>query len=167
MNNVTLIGRLTKDPETRYTQAQEPVVRFTLAVDRAGRDAGADFISCTAFGKTAEVIGKYCTKGRQIGIQGCIRTGSYERQDGTKTYYTEVTVYRMDLIGSREDAPAPQAAPAPSYQTARAAAPAPAPTYQTMQAPQGRYYAAEPVHAEQIPVNWMAEPIQPDEDLPF
>lgn len=152
MNQVQLTGRLTKDPEVRYTQNQEPVARFTLAVDRAGKDAGADFIGCSAFGKTAEVIGKYCQKGRLIGVTGRIRTGSYQKQDGSKIYYTEVAADRMEFLGGREDG-------APTYQTAQAAAPAPAPTYRTPEAPAPRQ--------EQIPVDWMAEPLTPDADLPF
>lgn len=163
MNAVTLTGRLTKDPEVRYTQNQEPVARFTLAVDRAGKDAGADFISCSAFGKTAEVIGQYCKKGRLIGTTGRIRTGNYQKQDGSKVYYTEVAVDRMEFLGGREESAA-QAAPqayAPAYQTAQAAAPAPAPTYQTAQAP------APQRRQEQIPVDWIAEPLTPDADLPF
>lgn len=156
MNNVTLTGRLTKDPELRYTQTQEPVARFTLAVDRAGKDAGADFIGCTAFGKTAEVIGKYCQKGRMIGISGRIRTGSYQKQDGSKVYYTEVAADRMEFLGGREESSAPA-----SYQTTQAAAPAPAPSYQTAQAP------APQKRQEQIPVDWMAEPLTPDADLQF
>lgn len=154
MNNVTLTGRLTKDPELRYTQTQKPVVRFTLAVDKPNRDAQADFIQCTAFDKTAEVINNYCKKGRMIGVNGRITTGSYQKQDGSKVYYTEVTVSQMEFIGGREDG-------GQTYQTAQAAAPAPAPSYQTTQAP------APQRRQEQIPVDWMAEPLTPDADLPF
>lgn len=153
MNQVTLTGRLTKDPEVRYNQNQEPIARFTLAVDRPGRDAGADFIGCTAFGKTAEVVGQYCKKGRLIGVAGRIRTGNYQKQDGSRVYTTDVTVDRMEFLGGREDS-------APTYQTQQAAAPAPAPTYRTPEAP-------APRRTEQIPVDWIAEPLTPDEDLPF
>lgn len=104
MNSVILIGRLTKDPETRYTTGdnQMAVCRFTLAVDRIGKDKGADFIGCVAFGKTAEVIGKYMSKGRQMAVNGHIQTGSYEK-DGQKRYTTDVIVDRMEFVGSKND----------------------------------------------------------------
>lgn len=152
MNNTLLTGRLTRDPNMSYTQDQKPVARFTLAVDRGSRDGGADFISCVAYDKTADVIGQYCKKGRLIGVQGKIRTGSYQKQDGTKVYTTEVAVDRMEFLGGREES-------APQYQTAQAAAPAPAPQYQTTQAP--------PPRPQQQPLQWYPEPIQPDADLPF
>ena len=154
MNQVVLTGRLTRDPEIRYTQTQKAVARFTLAVDKPNRDAQADFIACTAFDKAAEVIGKYCQKGRLIGVSGRISTGSYQKQDGSKAYYTEVTVSQMEFLGGREDG-------GQTYQTAQAAAPATAPSYQTAQAP------APQRRQEQIPVDWMAEPLTPDADLPF
>lgn len=154
MNQVVLTGRLTKDPEIRYTQTQEPVARFTLAVDKPNRDAKADFVPCTAFGKTAEVIGKYCQKGRMIGVSGRLHTDSYQKQDGTRVYTTDVTVDRMEFLGGREEG-------GQTYQTAQAVAPAPAPSYQTAQAP------APQRRQEQIPVDWMAEPLTPDADLPF
>ena len=104
MNLVALVGRLTKDPETRYTTGdnQMAVCRFTLAVDRIGKDKGADFIGCVAFGKTAEVIGKYMSKGRQMAVKGHIQTGSYEK-DGQKRYTTDVIVDRMEFVGSKND----------------------------------------------------------------
>lgn len=104
MNLVALIGRLTKDPETRYTTGdnQMAVCRFTLAVDRIGKDKGADFIGCVAFGKTAEVIGKYMSKGRQMAVNGHIQTGSYDK-DGQKRYTTDVIVDRMEFVGSKND----------------------------------------------------------------
>lgn len=109
MNLVALIGRLTKDPETRYTTGdnQMAVCRFTLAVDRIGKDKGADFIGCVAFGKTAEVIGKYMSKGRQMAVTGHIQTGSYEK-DGQKRYTTDVIVDRMEFVGSKTEKPQEQ-----------------------------------------------------------
>ena len=156
MNQVILTGRLTRDPEIRYTQTQKPVARFTLAVDKPNRDAQADFINCTAFDKAAEVICKYCQKGRLIGVVGRIHTDSYQKQDGSRVYTTDVTVDRMEFLGGREESAAPG-----NYQTTQAAAPAPAPSYQTAQAP------APQKRQEQIPVDWMAEPLTPDADLPF
>lgn len=100
MNKCVLSGRLTADPETRQTKDQTPVCSFTLAVDRRGE--GADFISCTAFGKTAENIGKFFSKGKPIAISGRITTGSYTKNDGTKVYTTSVTVEEFDFIESKK-----------------------------------------------------------------
>ena len=107
MNSVTLIGRLTKDPETRYTESGLAVTKFTLAVDRASKDGGADFISIRVFGKTAENCERFLRKGRQAGISGRIQTGSYEKRDGTKVYTTEVIADRVEFLGSREQAEPP------------------------------------------------------------
>ncbi|MGU8529901.1 single-stranded DNA-binding protein [Clostridium perfringens] len=103
MNKVILIGRLTKDPELRFTAIKGTAVsRFTLAVNRSYKnEAGeyeADFISCIAYGKTGENIAQYMTKGRQLAISGNIRTGSYEAQDGTRRYTTDVVVEGFNFI---------------------------------------------------------------------
>jgi single-strand DNA-binding protein len=98
MNACQIIGRLTKDPETRYTSSQMAVTRFTLAVNRQGKDKGADFIPIVVFGSTAEVCEKYLAKGKQVGIEGRIQTGSYEKQDGTKVYTTDVIANRVHFI---------------------------------------------------------------------
>lgn len=105
MNNVVLIGRLARDPELRYgAESQNAIARFTIAVDRPmSKDREADFISCVAFGKTAEFIEKYFTKGKQIAIQGNIRTGSYTNKDGQKVYTTDVQVDRVEFVGSKSD----------------------------------------------------------------
>lgn len=94
LNKVLLMGRLTKDPEIRYTSGNNiPVARFTVAVDRnfvkQGEERQADFINCTAWNKTAEFINNYFTKGRAIVICGRLQTGSYEK-DGVKHYTTDV-----------------------------------------------------------------------------
>lgn len=100
MNKVILIGRLTKDPELRYAPGTGTgVSRFTVAVNRRKKEDGADFINCVAFGKTAETISQYLTKGRQIAITGSIRTGSYDK-DGVKHYTTDVAVDGFEFIGS-------------------------------------------------------------------
>lgn len=107
MNKVILMGRLTKDPDIRYAQTQEPtcVAKFTLAVDRrVKRDSGqqsADFISCVAFKKSAEFIKKYCHKGTKLCISGRIQTGSYTKKDGTKTYTTDVVVDEQEFAESK------------------------------------------------------------------
>lgn len=107
MNKVILMGRLTKDPDIRYAQTQEPtcIAKFTLAVDRrVKRDSGqqsADFISCVAFKKSAEFIEKYCHKGTKLCISGRIQTGSYTKKDGTKTYTTDVVVDEQEFAESK------------------------------------------------------------------
>lgn len=119
MNNVVLMGRLTKDPDVRYTQAQEPmaIARYTLAVDRnrAKKDGeqNADFISCVAFGKAGEFAEKYLKKGTKICIRGHIQTGSYDHKDGYKVYTTEVVVDQQEFCeGAKQDTAARPQAPA-------------------------------------------------------
>lgn len=106
MNKVTLMGRLTKDPEMRYSSNNNtPIVKFTLAVDRKfkqGDDKQADFVSCTAFSKTAEFIEKYFQKGKQMGLFGRINTGSYEKE-GQKIFTTDVIVEDVYFTGSKKD----------------------------------------------------------------
>ena len=106
MNNVTLIGRLTRDPEVRYTSStQMAVARFTIAVDRQFKRDGeptADFISIVAFGKTAELCERFISKGRQVAIEGRIQTGSYTNKDGNKVYTTDVVANRVEFLGGRE-----------------------------------------------------------------
>ena len=98
MNKVILMGRLTRDPEVRYTQGNEPmaIARYTLAVDRRGRkdggEATADFIQCVAFRNNAEFAEKYLRQGTKIAITGRIQTGSYVNQEGNKVYATNVIV---------------------------------------------------------------------------
>ena len=104
MNKVVLMGRLTRDPELRFTAVSGTAVsRFAVAVDRKKKDDGADFINCVAFGKTAETISQYLVKGRQILIEGNIRTGSYENDEGKKIYTTNVNVERFEFIGNKAD----------------------------------------------------------------
>lgn len=111
MNNVILTGRFTRDPEVRYSQGEQPsaIARFTLAVDRRGKQGEADFISCVAFGKTAEFIEKYFKKGSKINLQGRIQTGSYTNKDGNKVYTTDVIAEQVEFgesKGSGSAAPA-------------------------------------------------------------
>lgn len=118
MNKVILMGRMTKDPEVRYSQNGSDsmaIARFSIAVDRRGRDQGADFISCVAFGKTAETIEKYTHKGSKLLIDGHIQTGSYTNKEGSKVYTTDVIIDSFEFAeskaseGSQSTAPAPQA----------------------------------------------------------
>ena len=102
MNIVTLTGRLTKDPEIRYTQSGMCVAAFTIAVDRFTKEGKtADFPRITAFGKTAENMEKYCHKGMMLGVQGRIQTGSYEK-DGKKVYTTDVMADRVEFLSKSE-----------------------------------------------------------------
>ena len=125
MNLVILLGRLTKDPEIRYAQGDQgtKIATFTLAVDRKYKKEGqptADFIRCTAFGKTAEIVERYCTKGKQVAITGEIQTGSYQKQDGTTVYTTDIICNQVQLLGSSDQA-------ARTTQHAQPPAPAPQP----------------------------------------
>lgn len=107
MNKVTLMGRLTKDPELRYSANNNTAIsKFTLAVDRRysrdSEDRQADFISCTAFGKTAEFINNYFVKGRQMALSGRINTGSYEKE-GQRFYTTDVIAEEVFFTGSKKE----------------------------------------------------------------
>lgn len=107
MNKVILMGRLTRDPEVRYSQGAEPmaVARYTLAVDRRGRrdenGQNADFISCVAFARNAEFAEKYFRKGTKIAITGRIQTGSYNNREGRKVYTTDVVIEDQEFAESK------------------------------------------------------------------
>jgi single-strand DNA-binding protein len=100
MNLVVLTGRLVRDPELKYGQSGMAYCKFTLAVNRMRKDDPADFISCAAFGKTAELIGEYLRKGNNTGVQGRIQTSTFE-VNGEKRYRTEVIVDRIEFLESR------------------------------------------------------------------
>ena len=109
MNQVNLVGRLTKDPEVRYTSSQMAVARFTVAVDRQKDKSGeqkTDFISTVCFGKTAELVERYLGKGRLVGVTGSIQTGSYEK-DGRKVYTTDVVADRVEFLDKGDTAGKP------------------------------------------------------------
>jgi single-strand DNA-binding protein len=112
MNRVILIGRLTRDIEVKYTQSAEPmaVAKFSLAVDRGAKKEGqptADFINCTAFGKTAENVSKFFAKGNKIAVVGSLRVESYKGQDGVNKTYVNVVVDSFDFCESRGNTSAP------------------------------------------------------------
>ena len=111
MNRVELMGRLTKEPDVRYTQAEQPmaVARYTLAVDRRKKDQEADFIQCVAFGKAGEFAEKYLHKGMKIAVSGRIQTGSYKKNDQT-IYTTEVVIEDQEFCERKTEA-APAAVP--------------------------------------------------------
>lgn len=107
MNKVVLMGRLTRDPEVRYSQGEKAiaVARWSLAVQRRFKTEGgadADFINCVAFGKSAEFAEKYFRQGMKICISGRIQTGSYTNRDGIKCYTTDVVVEEQDFCESKE-----------------------------------------------------------------
>lgn len=104
MNNVSLIGRLTKYVEERRTQNGTPVVSFTLAVDRRKKEDGADFINCIAWGKAAETIAKYVNKGDLFGVTGHIQTRNYEK-NGRMVYVTEVVITSFQFLERKREAP--------------------------------------------------------------
>lgn len=121
MNKVILMGRLTRDPEVRYSQGENAtaVARYSLAVDRRFKRDGeptADFINCLAFGKAAEFAERYLRQGTKIAITGRIQTGSYTNRDGQKVYTTDIVIEEQEFAesknsgssdSSREPAPAP------------------------------------------------------------
>ena len=125
MNKVILMGRLTRDPEVRYSQGEQAtaIARYTLAVDRrfqrrdnSGNEQTADFISCVAFGRNGEFAEKYLKQGTKIAITGRIQTGSYQDKDGKTVYTTEVVVENQEFAESKATADSnnsqPQQAPA-------------------------------------------------------
>ena len=109
MNKVILMGRLTRDPEIRYSQSAEPiaVAHYTLAIDRKFKRQGepeADFIRCVAFGKSAEFAEKYLKQGTKIAITGRIQTGSYTNREGQKVYTTDVIIEEQEFAESKKSA---------------------------------------------------------------
>ena len=126
MNRVILMGRLTRDPEIRYSQGERSmtIAKYTLAVDRRGRrnqdnDQAADFINCVAFDRAGEFAEKYFRQGMRVSISGRIQTGSYTNKDGVRVYTTEVIVEEQEFAESRAESEAnrgayQQSAPSPS-----------------------------------------------------
>ena len=112
MNKVHLMGRLTRDPEVRYSQGENAtaIARYTLAVDRRynrnNDEQSADFINCVAFGRNGEFAEKYLRKGTKIVVTGRIQTGSYTNKDGVKVYTTDVVVEEQDFAESKNNSSA-------------------------------------------------------------
>ena len=132
MNKVILMGRLTRDPEIRYSAGENAlaIARYTLAVDRRFRrdnadGATADFISCVVFGRGAEFAEKYFRQGIKIAITGRIQTGSYTNREGQKVYTTEVVVEEQEFAESKN---ASESNASFASQPRQSAAPAPAPS---------------------------------------
>ncbi len=148
MNKAILMGRLTKDPEVRYTQSSEPlaVVRYTLAVNRKFKREGepdADFIGCVAFGKTGEFAEKYFKKGQMVAVSGRISVRQWEDQNGQKRWTTEVVVDDQYFAESK--------ASFESGQQNRNASSSPAANYPSQQEPDGFYAIDESIDDEDLP----------------
>ena len=107
MNKIILIGRLTKDPELRYTQSGTAVASFTLAVDRRfsnqSGEQETDFINCVAWQKAAEFVSWYFHKGKQMALEGRLQVRSYDGNDGQKRWVTEVVAEQIEFVGSKND----------------------------------------------------------------
>lgn len=117
MNMAILVGRLTANPTVRYTQSGKAVCSFTLAIDRRGKDKGADFIPCVAWDKLAEVIANNLTRGRRIGVEGRLQSRQYESKDGGKRTAYEVIVGNMEFLDAKAaTAGGQQVSNTPSYQ---------------------------------------------------
>ena len=126
MNKVVLVGRLTRDPEVRYSQGDTAtaVARYTVAVDRKFKRDGeptADFIPCVAFGRAGEFAEKYFRQGMRVSVSGRIQTGSYTNKDGNKVYTTDVIVEEQEFAESRAESEA-------NRTSSSSAAPSPAPS---------------------------------------
>lgn len=107
MNSITLLGRLVRDPEVKYTQSGKVVTSLTLAVDRifknANGDKEADFIPVVIWGKTAELVGNSCSKGHRLLVEGRLQIRSYDAKDGTKRWVTEIIANNVEFIERRSD----------------------------------------------------------------
>lgn len=107
MNKAILVGRMVRDPELKNTNSGKAVANFTLAIDRRFKNKDgqkeADFINCQAWGKTAEVLGQYTQKGSRVGVVGRLQVRSYDAQDGTKRWVTEVVVEELEFLESKKD----------------------------------------------------------------
>ena len=158
MNSVVLIGRLTRDPETRYTSgSQMAVCTFTIAIDRVtrqGEEKKTDFPRITVFGKQAENCERFLKKGRLVGVQGRLQTGSYTNKDGATVYTTDVVADRVEFLEWGDRQSSGEMSGQRSYSAPREAAP--------------QYQSAEPQ-----PMSEPQEEFAPDgltsieEDIPF
>lgn len=105
MNKILLIGRLTKDPELRYTQSGTAVASFTLAVNRSfanqNGEREADFINCVAWQKAAEFVSQYFKKGQQMALEGRLQVRSYDDNNGQRRWVTEVVTEKVEFVGSK------------------------------------------------------------------
>lgn len=177
MNSVQLIGRLTRDPDIRWTQGQDQqcIARYTLAVDRriaSPRDGQqtADFISCVAFGRAGEFAEKYLHKGMKLAVTGRIVTGSYTNRDGVKVYTTDVAVGGQEFCESKGSGDQDDADPAPRRQDAAPAPPPETPPTSRRQELDRRmrvWGGNDTQREEDMPDGFMNIPDGIDEELPF
>ena len=122
INKVILVGRISNDITVNKSQSGTSMCNFSIAVDRyMGKDKekATDFIRCTAFGSTADILGRFAGKGKQVAVEGNIKTGSYEK-DGVKHYTQDVQIDKVELLGGKSDGNATQtaqAAPTPAAET--------------------------------------------------
>ena len=112
MNKIILIGRLCRDPEVKYSNDMA-ISKFTIAVDRRGKDKETDFISCVAFGKTGEFVEKYISKGTKVALEGRWQTGSYTNKEGQKIYTNDCVVEQIEFAESKKDDAPAKKAPSP------------------------------------------------------
>lgn len=147
MNKVCLTGRITKDPELRYTQSNIPCVMFTLAVDRGFKDSNGeritDFISCVAWRVQAEFLANYIRKGYLLEIEGQIQTRNYQDQQGQTRYVTEIMVDRIGNLQPKEQPQEPQYQPQQYQQPQQQGYSQPyqqQPRYEQQQIPTNNYY---------------------------
>lgn len=158
MNSVVLIGRLTRDPETRYTSgSQMAVCTFTIAIDRVtrqGEEKKTDFPRITVFGKQAENCERFLKKGRLVGVQGRLQTGSYTNKDGATVYTTDVVADRVEFLEWGDRQSSGEASGQRSYSAPREAAP--------------QYQSAEPQEMSEPQEEFAPDGFTSiEEDIPF
>lgn len=144
MNKIILLGRLTRDPEIRYTQTGACVAQFTLAVDRPVKNQDgsreADFIPCVVWSKTAEVVGNYVHKGQRLLVEGRLQIRSYDAKDGSKRWVTEVIANHVEFVEHKE---------------------------QQQPAPQGGYYGGNAQAVQQSGMEDFGQQVPFNEEIPF
>lgn len=130
LNRATIIGNVTRDPETRTTTSGQSVVSFSIATSRRWKDQASgelkeatEFHNCVAWGKLSQTIGTYCRKGSKVYVEGRLQTRSWDGPDGKKNYRTEIVADSLILLDKKGDGPAPSAAPAAPADTQAAPAP--------------------------------------------
>ena len=99
MNKVVMCGNITRELEINQSQSGMSILKFSVALQRMKKDDGADFVNCIAFGKTAETINQYMSKGSKILFEGHVQTGSYDNKEGNKVYTTDFVVDRFEFVG--------------------------------------------------------------------
>jgi single-strand DNA-binding protein len=160
INRVVLVGRLTKDPDLRYTPSGAAVARFTLAVNRtfssASGEKETDFINCTVWRKQAENTANFLKKGSLAGVEGRIQTGSYEGQDGKRVYTTEVVADSVQFLEPKSAGADRSQGQQPSYQQNQSPSPSQSPSQQNY------------TRVDEDPFSSGSGPIEvSDDDLPF